>query len=456
MTTPATEPAAMRAHVRRAAELVNAQRLPEAERELLAATAIEARDLHARKLLGLVRFRLGRLVEAEAGLREVAREAPDDPAVHFSLGLIALKLERFAEARTALGRVAALRPGDRRALTYMGYAHARLGETGPAAEAFRRAGQELLAAEVEGRGAPGEGAGVGTASGGQGVTPLVELRDEFSGARTAVTQADLAGRGKPGRGPSGPRLGKGESTPSSAVAAFAAPDEPSFATSSPTRSGAALSLDAFALERLVADDQAAPLSSWRADGLALTVRDELHARTDVLAVIEGDLRIEPAQRRARGRLTGAPLGGTETPFSRCLGAGDVWLSPTSPDQALVALALEDDVLYLREDLVAAFTGELAWEAGCVPRAGLDLLQFRGSGQVVIAVSGRDVLAIRTSEGRALRVDRARLIGWIGRVVARGVCDVDASTPSTHVACEGEGVILLARHGQPGQGAHQRP
>jgi uncharacterized protein (AIM24 family) len=233
------------------------------------------------------------------------------------------------------------------------------------------------------------------------------------------------------------------------------PEEESFAPPSLTRSGGTVSLDAFALERLVADDQAAPLSSWRADGLALAVREELHARADVLAVVEGEMRIEPARRRTRGRLTGAPLGGATAPFSRCVGAGDVWLSPAAPDQALVALVLEDDVLYLREELVAAFTGDLAWEAGCVPRANLELLQFRGSGRVVIAVTGRDVLAVRTTEARALRVDRTRLIGWIGRVVARGVCDIE-SVPSTHVACEGEGVLLLARHGQPGQGAHQRP
>jgi tetratricopeptide (TPR) repeat protein len=447
---PASEPGALRAHVRRAAELVNERRLPEAERELLAATALEARDLRSRKLLGLVRFQLGRLGEAEAGLREVADEAPDDAAVHLCLGLIALKLERFAEARAALGRVAVLRPDDRRALAYLGYAHARLGEAAQAAAAFRRAGQELLAAEVEGRSPSGDTRG----ELGPGAAPLAELRDEFSGARTAVTHVEAGTPGPhAGRRPR-PRVGASAGAP---IRATNVPprEEASFAAPSLTRSGGALSLDAFALERLVADDQAAPLSSWRADGLALAVREELHARADVLAVVEGELRIEPARRRTRGRLTSDPLGGATAPFSRCVGAGDVWLAPTAPDQALLALVLEDDVLYLREDLVAAFTGELAWEAGCVPRASLDLLQFRGSGRVVIAVTGRDVLAVRTAEARSLRIDRARLIGWIGRVVARGVCDVEA-TPSTHVACEGEGVLLLARHGQPGQGAHQRP
>jgi len=88
---PADEQALL-AQLRRASELVSAQRLPEAEAELLGAQRVSPRDLRVLKLLALVRFKLGRLAEAGQIYREAAQVAPEDPAVRLNLGLIALKL----------------------------------------------------------------------------------------------------------------------------------------------------------------------------------------------------------------------------------------------------------------------------------------------------------------------------------------------------------------------------
>ena len=140
---------ALREQLHRTSELVVAQRLPEAELELLRAQADAPHDLRVLKLLALVRFKLGRLAEARQIYREAAQIAPEDAAIRLNLGLIALKLDWFDEAVTELETTVRLRPDDRRAWSYLGYACARTGARAQAAAAFRRAGQHELAAEME-------------------------------------------------------------------------------------------------------------------------------------------------------------------------------------------------------------------------------------------------------------------------------------------------------------------
>jgi uncharacterized protein (AIM24 family) len=122
---------------------------------------------------------------------------------------------------------------------------------------------------------------------------------------------------------------------------------------------------------------------------------------------------------------------------------------------LVALTLDQDILYLREDRVVAFDGDVVWESGRVPRDELPLLQFRGSGRVVVDAAGDEVVTLRLSEGSPVTVPRARLVGWLGRVVAQSVRDGEDATLA-RIACEGEGVLLLSRHGDPAQPVHERP
>jgi len=107
-----------------------AQRLPEAELQLLRAQADAPHDLRVLKLLALVRFKLGRLAEARQIYREAAQIAPEDAAIRLNLGLIALKLDWFDEAVTELETTGAPASDDRRAWSYLGYACARTGARG--------------------------------------------------------------------------------------------------------------------------------------------------------------------------------------------------------------------------------------------------------------------------------------------------------------------------------------
>jgi tetratricopeptide (TPR) repeat protein len=368
-------------HLRRAGELIGAQRLPEGELEILKALALSPRDLRALKLLALVRFKLGRLAEAREVYRTAHEVAPEDPAVRLNLGLIALKLDWFEEAISELESATRLSPEDQRAWSYLGYAYARTGAKARAAAAFRKAGQQEVALEIE-RAAP-------------------------QGGLAAALAAEA------------PRSESPVSSP-----AEIATEQTSAA--------------AYAFSHLYND------ARTREGVLRLTVIGETHVRQSALLAAAGEIRIEEARRRRRGRATDELLGSLDDLFVRCLGEGELWLTVPPKGRGLVALTLDQDVLYLREERVVAFDGEVVWESGRVPWDGLPLLQFRGTGRVVADVGRGDVVALRVPEGRAMTVARGRLIGWLGRVVVQSLREPSSANPLPHVTCEGEGVLLLSR------------
>jgi hypothetical protein len=83
----------------------------------------------------------------------------------------------------------------------------------------------------------------------------------------------------------------------------------------------------------------------------------------------------------------------------------------------------------------------------VPGSGAPLLQFRGTGRVVILAGQDELVAIRIAEGDPLVVPVVRLAGWLGRVVVQAKPTAEAAG-FHHVSCEGEGVLLLSKHAEP--------
>ena len=414
------EDEALREQLHRTSELVMAQRLPEAELQLLRAQADAPHDLRVLKLLALVRFKLGRLAEARQIYREAAQIAPEDAAIRLNLGLIALKLDWFDEAVTELETTVRLHPDDRRAWSYLGYACARTGARGQAAAAFRRAGQHELAAEME-RGASAsssasevEGTSAAEPDRARAVdmgpaTPRPELRAPVLGAIMSAQPAPASGAGE------------------------------------------IVSLSAFAMARMLAPaPDLAPLA-WLGQGvLRFAATSETHVRESALLAALGGVELLPARRRMRGHMLGETLTSQGGRFLRLAGAGDLWLSPWRAGRALFALTLDRDVLYLRDDHVVAWGDELVWEWGRVPGGGPALLQFRGTGRVVVSADPDDLVALRLSEGDSLAVLGLRLVGWVGRVVAQSMAGREGEPGDAYVTCAGVGVVLLSKHGEPTQ------
>ncbi|HET6281506.1 MAG TPA: tetratricopeptide repeat protein [Polyangia bacterium] len=391
-------------HLASAGEMVASHRFREAEVEILRALSGVPSDGRALNLLALVRFKQGRLEEARATYREITAANPDDATARLNLGLLALKLERFDEAVGELERAVRLAPSDPRAASYLGYAYAKRGDTAAAAAAFRRAGQETLAQRMEegSGGGPGAGAGGGLAA----VNSAEQRPSPMEVALSAPRTIDA-----------GPALAVMPLRPPAAWAAEAQPQP----------------VISFVLARLGLVDPVAPPQG---EALRLEVKDEAHVRADAALASVGKAQWQPAYRRVRGRSSGSPLGRDQQRFYRLLGPGEVWVAGT-PGQ-WVALSLDDDILYVREDRVLAFDDGISWEAGRVPGDGLHMLQFRGRGRVALQMDSNPT-AIRISEHRPALVARARLLGWVGRVVAHR--DRSRGGPF-QISCEGDGVMLL--------------
>jgi uncharacterized protein (AIM24 family) len=424
------------AQLRRTGELISTQRLAEAEAELLAAQSIWPVDLRVLKLLALVRFKLGRLAEARQVYRQAAEVAVDDATIRLNLGLIALKLESFGEAASELEAAVHLRPDDRRVWGYLGYAYARSALHTQAATAFRRAGQHELAAEME---------RTATSSSQHVDGSVVEDPGELAG---------MAGRRAASPGEPTPRpVPRSDDTPVPLFGLGAAAGIPVglSAGMSPTISGAMVTLTDFTTARLLSLPKvAAPVSSLGQGILRFSATADTHVRESALLVALGGPGLSLARRRTRGHLSGQNLASDGERFLRVEGSGELLLSAPHGERGLIAMSLDRDVFYVEEDRAVAWGDEVVWEAGSVPGSSIALLQFRGTGRVVILAGASELVAVRVVEGDRLTVPSARLAGWLGRVVVQGHPSVGMETPMAglhHVTCEGEGVLLLSQHGE---------
>ncbi len=116
--------------------------------------------------------------------------------------------------------------------------------------------------------------------------------------------------------------------------------------------------------------------------------------------------------------------------------------------AFSAVLLDDDILYLREDLVFAFESTLRWESGNVPglRGKFPVVQFRGDGALAVRLA-RPLVRVKLSSSGVLFVDADRLAGWIGRVIPRAVVPPAGGPLGARcVECTGEGIVLIEPRG----------
>jgi hypothetical protein len=470
------------AHLASAGELVAAKKFGEAEGEILRALSAAPTDAKALTLLALVRYKLGRLEDAHATYRELAGAAPHDAGARRNLGLLALKLERIDDALPELEMAVRIAPTDGRAWSYLGYAYAKKGEVVQAAAAFRRAGQDALAneldqaAKVQRPPTPPSRESIGSGSIGRPVAlapplppmppaaterrppsskepsarrleDLVPARVEAAAHSVPGGRASLAWteQGSVPRSPSREGAGTLSGSPDSIAwtEPGSAPRSPDSIDPPQPREVEPLPLLSFVLARL----GQAPSPSIPAGALRLAIADEAHARADAILAGSGTLKWEPGVRRAQGRVSTEPMGGEGgAPFFRLTGGGEIWVAGAT--NRWLPLRLADDVLYVREDRVLAFEGSLTWEAGAVPNTGLRMLQFRGRGTVALELP-TDAIAIKVTDEKPTLLSAARLYGWVGRLVPHGARMPGASP--FQLGCQGEGVVLLeAFHQTPRQ------
>lgn len=442
----------------RGSELLRSGQLAEAQVALRAALELQPGAPRVLALLGLTHFRSGEFEQAREVYQALVERVPDDASHWLNLGLVHLKLGDADPAIDALETSRSLDPSQGRAANYLGLAYARAGRFVAAYEAFLLAGQHELASEVEGNLTAAERAEVaarlsGEPASAEAAPETIEAgvqSGEFviaplgtSPASSASQQFVVVAEAPPAAVPTEPQRGD---TAISRAVAHAVPSSAGTISRAALGGQGPISLSEFATARLVRpDDGTAPFEISGSGVMVVRVDGKVFSRTEGVDVSSGKLTYEPAMRRTRGTPSDEPFDTGGRPMFEIAGRGYLIASPQG--ETFTAVQLDDDVLYLREELVFAFQHDIRWEAGAVPgsRGQLRMVQFRGAGALAIRTR-RPLIAIKLVPPNAVLVDAGALAGWIGRIVPRA-CKPQLPANASHLAdlfleCTGEGVLLI--------------
>jgi len=212
-----------------------------------------------------------------------------------------------------------------------------------------------------------------------------------------------------------------------------------------TRAGGtpARPLSELATDDLVRPDDGDDVLEVGANGsLIIRITERVLTRLDGVHITGGDLAYELAMRRSRGHNTDEPFDHGGSQLHAVSGRG--YLIAVPGKHTFSAVVLDDDILYLREDLVFAFEGSLRWENGNVPglRGKLPVVQFRGDGALALRLA-RPLVRVKLPAQGTVFVDAERLAGWVGRVIPRAVVPPPGGPLGTMcVECTGEGIVLV--------------
>ncbi len=442
-------------HLYRGSEMLLDNRVHEAKDELERALRLQPKDFKGQDLMAAVYYRLGRFDRCIEIYRTLIAEHPREATLRVNMALAQMKLDRLPEALDELKAAVRLRPEDQRAHNYMGLLYVKLGELGRAREAFEKSGQTLVAErldQVE-----------------KGLLSRSVLSDPVQLVREARRAGDVRGVARAAfaeleSGDNPFSLAAGRDT----VPSVPAPDgssawravEPASRTAEPgvgaggrraaTPAAPAPTADPRALGARPGEDLAAagalrfPLEA--SGPVAVDARGVLFVRLDGtvrcrlsgLLLVVGDLVTEPTLRRSKGRTTDEPVGDLVRV------SGGSWLAIDPAGARFSILAVAEEPIYLREEVVFAFDDGLNWENGRVAApsgSAIPLVHFRGRGSIVLRTTAEPrALAVRAEQ--SIAVPQTKLVGWIGRLLPR-----TAESPSTAVSdlcgLSGDGTVLVA-------------
>ena len=187
-------------------------------------------------------------------------------------------------------------------------------------------------------------------------------------------------------------------------------------------------------------------------GSTFSVNDELvvislegvaaYTTLEGLVAIQGQISLDPAKKRFRGKDTDSPFGADARRMHRAAGQGRVLLARARAWYEILHLDGVD--AYFCERSTVAFEDSLAYENGRVPCQtfeDLALVHLRGSGGVVVGAPGR-VLSAAVRADRPLKVPLGSLVGWHGALTPR-VEAVSDEVDAPVVSLVGEGVALIS-------------
>ncbi len=172
------------------------------------------------------------------------------------------------------------------------------------------------------------------------------------------------------------------------------------------------------------------------DGNLIYVRNK-----GIIALTDG-LTIEQAYKRYRGKDTKSFFAERkEDPIVLVYGKGALILK--SDFKTVKLFNLKNEAMFLDDEKLVAFQGDLEWENGRVELQAdksINVTQIRGTADVYLGLS-HNLLSIRVSTDNALSVRLNSLIGWHGKLIPKPSA-VKHYTPDILISFYGEGVVFI--------------
>lgn len=169
------------------------------------------------------------------------------------------------------------------------------------------------------------------------------------------------------------------------------------------------------------------------------------ARLEALRVSSNALTMKLLERHVKGKPTGESFGGVGSPLVHATGEGQLVLAPRA-GRKLSSFTLEDDMCFVREEVLLGFDGELVFENGRLATGEgefVAVVQLRGKGAVLLEAIG-EILTLEVQGNRSLSVRREVVLGWFGRLVPRALAPSEAPCGQRGlVSFAGEGRVLVA-------------
>jgi uncharacterized protein (AIM24 family) len=470
-------------HLYRGSELLQDNRVHDAKAELEQALSLQPSDPKGQDLLGIVYFRLGLYPRAIAIYERLIQMHPEAIEPRINLALSYLKTGQPAQARFELEKVVEISPGHSRAWGYLGLAFQRLGDYERASYAFTAGGHDGMAKRLVEMAVTGgalslrpEAAAPRASVPPPAAAPAPafhaldrdpssvrrgdpeHLPDEGRASSTPpASAAEPRSRAMAGvwssRDPSIPRVAPPPPllpslSPGAALvpgplasAEIAPPSAPLLPpVTAPRRAGEA------ALQALLVFPRDLPVALHRSGVVLVQAAHAFATRLDAvrsLAYASG-YGTTVLTRRTRGRSADEPLGGAASPLVEITGKGELVLAPAE-GQRLELLLVDDEPLYLREDVVIGFEVSVAYENGRLPVGdgeAIAMVQLRGPGTAVASFPEK-VHTLEISDVRSTAIRASSVLGWVGRVLPRALLASEAPAGAKgFVAFAGEGMVLV--------------
>ncbi len=432
-------------HLYRGSNMLLQDQVHEAKAELEQALKLQPQDAKSQDLLAGVYFRLGMYPQAIDIWRGLTEAFGDDATLRVNLGLALFKTGQADEALQQVHEALKIQPDHGRAWGYLGLIRWRLGQLETARDAFLRGGQAAMARRME--------EALGESSAGPTV---VAPHPEATGATEATEALDAEDR-RAMRDAAEEAIAKLESAqPELALASererrttgswesreLGSEPVPKRGTPTGTRVGGVASLSEQLREWTVQLPESLTFAVGPDGRLHAASSHDLFVRLATLQAVHGDLDARMVHRRARGKDLDDFLGGDD-PIFLVKGPSRLTLEVGEAEHVVV-VALEDDILYMRESRVLAFDDRSAFESARLPfgKEPVPMLQLRGKGLVALRLKAPPT-ALPVSEGQEVRVNPERVVGWTGRLfpnMQKGTAPYSLTAP--RLVFRGEGAVLL--------------